>query len=509
MANIFRGPLIAPISRKGFLAPDVIPNLLLTTLAVVAVAPFNQDDWPTPSRAKVLPQAECYSSTFALGIPPPPPNNQDDWPTPLRAKIAPQADSQSGVTTRGIPRTPFTPVEGPQMVRARFLPPEVAPNLLLGTLAPVVSVPFANADWPNPVIRRVWQDFSHNGTTTRGIPPPPPFNQDDQPNPVGQRGVRFDDPPNLLPILSVVPVAPFNQDDWPVPLRARNAPQAESSGGVGTRGIPPPPPFAQRDWPLPLRARTTPYGEFVNAAPLGVLSIAPTVLPFGLDDWPVPARIRPARLDRWEITNLLQSTLAPVVFEPAPQLVGLTEPAALAILQNDGLVLGTVAFASSTQYAVGVISSQNPIFGTPVQVGSAINIVLSSGPPSPVVTPIQAVRRPNLPNEILPPPTKLVDERGVMAPNWWRFLLNVSQAALGTSQSQPATVTISASPAVVTTPVQGSLIVAGGPVSLIEYSKDGQTWFPTGQTQGIFQLVPNDLVRITYTNPPAVTFFPR
>jgi hypothetical protein len=122
---------------------------------------------------------------------------------------------------------------------------------------------------------------------------------------------------------------------------------------------------------------------------------------------------------------------------------------------------------------------------------------------------VGGIKLPNLPNKILPPDNALVDNRGVIATNWWRFLLNVSNQAMGTNQTVPATVTIGASPYIFTTPAQGALLVSGGPVTLIELSKDGVTWYPLGVTQGQIQMVPNDHVRITYMNAPTLTFFPR
>lgn len=220
--------------------------------------------------------------------------------------------------------------------------------------------------------------------------------------------------------------------------------------------------------------------------------------------------IEPQVDDRpWRPNPLPVVLQGPLVFEPTPQLVGLTQAAAIAVLQNAALILGTVSFASSASYPVGIIASQSPVFSTPIVIGNAVSIVISTGVPSPTIMSIQTSKPPNLPNKILPPDNALVDEHGVISTNWWRFLLNVSQQAFGINATQPATVMVTASPFVFTAAVQGSLLVAGGPVTLIEYSKDGTTWFPMGIVQGPIQLVPKDQVRITYTHAPAVTFFPR
>jgi len=178
-------------------------------------------------------------------------------------------------------------------------------------------------------------------------------------------------------------------------------------------------------------------------------------------------------------------------------------------LNNATLQVGTLTYQNSSTVPLGNVIHQAPVAGTVVFEDSAVNLQISSGYVSPINTPSGGIKLPNLPNKILPPDTTLVDQRGVLKPNWWRFLLNVSNQAMGTNQTVPATVTVGASPFVFTTPAQGTLLVSGGPVTLIEYSKDGATWYPTGVTQGQIQMVPNDHVRITYMNAPALTFFPR
>jgi hypothetical protein len=53
-----------------------------------------------------------------------------------------------------------------------------------------------------------------------------------------------------------------------------------------------------------------------------------------------------------------------------------------------------------------------------------------------------------------------------------------------------------------------SIIVSGGTVSLIEFSRDGATWFGLGETAGMFVLDPGDRLRITHTAAPTVTRIP-
>jgi len=63
-----------------------------------------------------------------------------------------------------------------------------------------------------------------------------------------------------------------------------------------------------------------------------------------------------------------------------PNVVGSTQAAATTAITGAGLVLGTVTTASSTTVAAGNVISESPVAGTQVNVGSAVNLVVSSGP---------------------------------------------------------------------------------------------------------------------------------
>src|SRR5262252_3476215 len=76
---------------------------------------------------------------------------------------------------------------------------------------------------------------------------------------------------------------------------------------------------------------------------------------------------------------LVVSTGPPKV--AAPNVVGLTQAAASTAITDAGLTVGTVTTQSSTTVPSGSVISQNPTAGTQVVVGSAVNLVVSSGPP--------------------------------------------------------------------------------------------------------------------------------
>lgn len=69
-------------------------------------------------------------------------------------------------------------------------------------------------------------------------------------------------------------------------------------------------------------------------------------------------------------------------------------------------------------------------------------------------------------------------------------------------------VTPGASPYTYSAAVRGSVIVSGGTVSAIAFSRDGVTFYNVGQVAGMFLLNAADQLRITYTVVPTVTFVP-
>lgn len=66
--------------------------------------------------------------------------------------------------------------------------------------------------------------------------------------------------------------------------------------------------------------------------------------------------------------------------ELVPYIIDYTIPAATAKLKTFGLVLGTQTTASSSTVPAGEIISESPLAGTTVGLGTAVNVVVSSGP---------------------------------------------------------------------------------------------------------------------------------
>ena len=91
-----------------------------------------------------------------------------------------------------------------------------------------------------------------------------------------------------------------------------------------------------------------------------------------------------------------------------------------------------------------------------------------------------------------------------MATSWWRWFQDTD---LGVPSSGEVPITPVASPYIYTAPQKGNLIVSGGTVTAILFSRSG-TFYLTGQTSGMFNICANDQVKIVYSSPPTLTFAP-
>lgn len=111
-----------------------------------------------------------------------------------------------------------------------------------------------------------------------------------------------------------------------------------------------------------------------------------------------------------------------------------------------------------------------------------------------------ALQHNSLPNFNVP----LVN-KGVTNKDWFFFWSNLFK---GLSPANESPVTVGASPFVYSADVRGSVIVNGGTVSAIAFSRDGTTFYTTGQTAGMFTLNAGDQLRVTYTVLPTLTFVP-
>jgi VWFA-related protein len=140
------------------------------------------------------------------------------------------------------------------------------------------------------------------------------------------------------------------------------------------------------------------------------------------------------------------ATTGPVT---VPNVVNQTQASATTALTGAGLVVGTVTQQSSATVLAGRVSSQNPAAGVGVTAGSAVNLVVSTGPaPAPGPT---MVTVPNVVNQAQAAATAAIQG---------------AQLVLGTI-SQQSSATIAAGSVISQSPAAGSSLATGSAVSLV------------------------------------------
>lgn len=156
-----RAPHLSPKRERRVQSPSAVPNLLVTTLAVVIAAPFNQSDWPNSQPLEIQQPVQLGMPLAIFEDAGEKPFAQIDWPNPTVAVLI-QAPFQVGssltlIETAG--EKPFAQYDWPNPI----LPPlpitrQVGSSIDL--LTSVVVKPFSQLDWPNPIISPVpisWQ----------------------------------------------------------------------------------------------------------------------------------------------------------------------------------------------------------------------------------------------------------------------------------------------------------------------------------------------------------------
>lgn len=107
------------------------------------------------------------------------------------------------------------------------------------------------------------------------------------------------------------------------------------------------------------------------------------------------------------------------------------------------------------------------------------------------------------------PPTERVGDRVLVQKDWFLFFTNLYTAVTDGMPQAPEAATVGASPFTYTAVIRGQAHIAGGTVSLIEFSRDGgTTWYNAGVTSGFIQMDARDRIRITHTVTPTLTYFP-
>jgi hypothetical protein len=97
---------------------------------------------------------------------------------------------------------------------------------------------------------------------------------------------------------------------------------------------------------------------------------------------------------------------------------------------------------------------------------------------------------------------KVADDSGMLSLSWWQFF-NLLAPLTPVKESSVA---VTASPFSYTSQANGHVLVTGGTVSSITLTRVSA--HPTGLTTGLIPVGNKDVVTVTYTGLPTMTFIP-
>lgn len=88
---------------------------------------------------------------------------------------------------------------------------------------------------------------------------------------------------------------------------------------------------------------------------------------------------------------------------------------------------------------------------------------------------------------------------------WYRYF---QQNELGTPPSNEIQITVGGSPFSYTATVKGFVILSGGTVTSVMFSRTLNQFYLTGQTSGVFPMAQNDVLKVSYSARPSMVFVP-
>jgi hypothetical protein len=106
----------------------------------------------------------------------------------------------------------------------------------------------------------------------------------------------------------------------------------------------------------------------------------------------------------------------------------------------------------------------------------------------------------------MPTNAESLTAKGSITRGWYAFWTGLYQ---GQPTQTVAVVTPGTSPFTYIAPIGGTLIVQGGTVSAISFSRDAASFYPVGVTNGMLLLSKGDQLVITYSVPPNLVWVPR
>ena len=184
-----RAPHLSRPRPRGRQVPQLIPNLLIATLAVAAL-PFVANEFTRPQPRAVQQPVQAGSPLTLIEDAGDKPFAKTDWPNPTIPRILQpgQAGRSTGLLAPVV-APPFAKTDWPNPTVPGIRRPGQA-GRSIGLLAPVVAAPFAKTDWPNPTAPGIRQP-GQAGRSTGLLAPvvAPPFAKTDWPNPTARAQV--------------------------------------------------------------------------------------------------------------------------------------------------------------------------------------------------------------------------------------------------------------------------------------------------------------------------------
>jgi hypothetical protein len=106
--------------------------------------------------------------------------------------------------------------------------------------------------------------------------------------------------------------------------------------------------------------------------------------------------------------------------------------------------------------------------------------------------------------QTVPTYEQALHKQGQTSSVWYRFFQGSYQ---GVPPSAEVTVAVGGSPFMYTAPVKGFVILTGGTVTAVQFTRAQTTL--TGQTSGLFPLNQGDILTVTYSGLPTMVFVPQ
>ena len=105
----------------------------------------------------------------------------------------------------------------------------------------------------------------------------------------------------------------------------------------------------------------------------------------------------------------------------------------------------------------------------------------------------------------------VVNGPGEITVNWENLLPPTLPPPVSRASVQPSSIVVGASPFTYTNQTGGTVdvMISGGGISKLLFSRNGSTFYNTGSYYGMFTLSPWDQLQVTYVTAPTMTLIPR